>query len=127
MPYVIIRGNLATYSHKYPWRVLVSGLKGSDIKQLDKFSCGGYSDETTIVYLVHPCHILSALEILGYRVVASSSTAVKQDYNEYMWTMRKEFSEPEPLETESVVRENLSNIGREAASSGIYQKVHSPE
>lgn len=28
MPYVLIRGNLASYSHKYPWRVLVSGLKG---------------------------------------------------------------------------------------------------
>lgn len=68
------------------------------------------------------------LQILGFRVVASSSTAVKQDYNEYMWTMRKEFTEPEPLETESaVVRENLSNIGREAASLGNYHKVHSPE
>lgn len=34
--------------------------------------------------------------MLGYKVVASSSTSVKQDYNEYMWTMRKDFSEPEP-------------------------------
>lgn len=68
-----------------------------------------------------------ALQILGFRVVASSSTAVKQDYNEYMWTMRKEFDEPEPLETESVVRENLSNIGREAASLGNYHKVDLPE
>ncbi|EDW78175.1 uncharacterized protein [Drosophila tropicalis] len=128
MPYIIIRGNLASYSHKYPWRVLVSGLKADDIEQLNKFSCGGYSDESTIVYLVHPCRILSALEILGFRVVASSSTAVKQDYNEYMWTMRKEFDEPEPLEAESVVRENLSNIGREAAASlGNYHKVDSPE
>lgn len=68
------------------------------------------------------------LQILGFRVVASSSTAVKQDYNEYMWTMRKEFVEPEPeSETVSVVRENLSNIGREAASLGNYHKVDSPE
>ncbi|XP_037886203.1 uncharacterized protein LOC119635464, partial [Glossina fuscipes] len=96
----------------------------SDIEQLNKFSCGGYSDETTIVYLVHPCHILSALEILGFRVVASSSTAVKQDYNEYMWTMRKEFSEPEPLDTETAVKENLSNIGREAAGLESCHKVH---
>lgn len=50
------------------------------------------------MFLTHPCIILSALEVLGYRVVASSSTAVKQDYNEYMWTMRKEFAEPEPVE-----------------------------
>ena len=34
-----------------------------DIEQLNKFSCGGYSDESTIVYLVHPCRILSALEV----------------------------------------------------------------
>ncbi|XP_026843415.1 uncharacterized protein LOC6596510 isoform X2 [Drosophila persimilis] len=107
----------------FPGAVMVA----DDIEQLNKFSCGGYSDESTIVYLVHPCRILSALEILGFRVVASSSTAVKQDYNEYMWTMRKEFDEPEPLEAESVVRENLSNIGREAASLGNYHKVDSPE
>lgn len=48
------------------------------------------------MYLQHPCVILTALEVLGYKVVASSSTSVKQDYNEYMWTMRKDFSEPEP-------------------------------
>ncbi|XP_055857297.1 uncharacterized protein LOC129920115 [Episyrphus balteatus] len=129
MPYIIIRGNLASYSHKYPWRVLVSGLKADEIEQLNQFSCGGYSDESTIVYLVHPCRVLSALEILGFRVVASSSTSVKQDYNEYMWTMRKEFHEPEPIETSdtSVVRENLSNIDREAGVFGNYHKVDSPE
>lgn len=48
------------------------------------------------MYLQHPCTILTALEVLGYTVIASSSTAVKQDYNEYMWTMRKDFLEPEP-------------------------------
>lgn len=53
-------------------------------------------------------------------MVASSSTAVKQDYNEYMWTMRKEFNEPDPYlaETSSVVieRDNLANLGREENS-----------
>jgi len=34
--------------------------------------------------------------VSGYTVVASSSTSVKQDYNEYMWTMRREFTEPDP-------------------------------
>lgn len=73
--------------------------------------------------------ILTALEVLGYRVVASSSTAVKQDYNEYMWTMRKEFNDPEPFACEpstaisasnaaaacnnSFERDNLTNLGRE--------------
>ncbi|XP_011867980.1 PREDICTED: uncharacterized protein LOC105562069 isoform X3 [Vollenhovia emeryi] len=96
MPYILVRGNLASYSHKYPWRVLVSGLKAADIEQLGRFSSIGYCDDSTIVYLQHPCIILTALEVLGYKVIASSSTSIKQDYNEYMWTMRKEFSEPEP-------------------------------
>lgn len=97
MPYIIVRGNLASYDHKYTWRVLVSGLKTTDIEQLGRFPCGGYCDDSTIVYLQHPCVILTALEVLGYTVIASSSTAVKQDYNEYMWTMRKDFVEPEPV------------------------------
>uniref|UniRef100_A0A1Q3FKK4 Uncharacterized protein n=1 Tax=Culex tarsalis TaxID=7177 RepID=A0A1Q3FKK4_CULTA len=126
MPYILIRGNLASYSHKYPFRVLVSGLKAADLEQLNRFPCGGYSDESTIVYLQHPCVILTALEVLGYRVVASSSTAVKQDYNEYMWTMRKEFNDPEPFVCENSTtlassastcntfeRDNLTNLGRE--------------
>ncbi|XP_011693413.1 PREDICTED: uncharacterized protein LOC105453290 isoform X2 [Wasmannia auropunctata] len=96
MPYILVRGNLASYSHKYPWRVLVSGLKAADIEQLGRFSSIGYCDDSTIVYLQHPCIILTALEVLGYKVVASSSTSIKQDYNEYMWTMRKEFAEPDP-------------------------------
>lgn len=32
MPIVLVRSNLASsYSHKYPWRVLVSGLLGNII------------------------------------------------------------------------------------------------
>ncbi|XP_073941167.1 uncharacterized protein [Choristoneura fumiferana] len=116
MPYILIRGNLASYGHKNPWRVLVSGLKASDIEQLKRFACGGYSDDSTIVYLQHPCVILSALEVLGYKVVASSSTAVKQDYNEYMWTMRKEFSEPEP--SVIVEQDNITNFSKEAMHFG---------
>lgn len=102
MPYILVRGNLAAYGQRYPWRVLVSGLKASDIEQLNRFASGGYCDDCTIVYMQHPCVILTALEVLGYKVVASSSTSVKQDYNEYMWTMRKEFSEPEPTATATV-------------------------
>ncbi|XP_072381398.1 uncharacterized protein [Diabrotica undecimpunctata] len=102
MPYILVRGNLAAYGQRFPWRVLVSGLKTDDIEQLKRFASGGYCDDSTIVYMVHPCVILTALEVLGYRVVASSSTSVKQDYNEYMWTMRKDFSEPEPISEEKL-------------------------
>ncbi|CAD6227531.1 GSCOCG00001214001-RA-CDS [Cotesia congregata] len=107
MPYILVRGNLASYSHRYPWRVLVSGLKATDIEQLTRFASGGYCDDSTIVYLQHPCVILTALEVLGYKVVASSSTSVKQDYNEYMWTMRKDFAEPEP---DTIVKSGMINL-----------------
>lgn len=68
-------------------------------------------------------------------MVASSSTAVKQDYNEYMWTMRKEFTEAEqsiitetpPTQAQQiVVRDNLTNINREVISN-LYNKVDDPE
>lgn len=61
------------------------------------------------------CKILllkSFWQVLGYKVVASSSTGVKQDYNEYMWTMRREFDEPEPVVL--VERDNITNITKEA-------------
>lgn len=35
----------------------------ADIEQLNRFPCGGYSDECSIVFLTHPCIILSALEV----------------------------------------------------------------
>lgn len=57
-------------------------------------------------------------QTLGYRVVASSSTAVKQDYNEYMWTMREIATDNEPLAFDSastVERDNLANIGGETS------------
>lgn len=62
---------------------------------------------------------LLILQVLGYKVVASSSTSVKQDYNEYMWTMRKEFSEPEP--SIIVEQDNINNISKETMHLGAYQ------
>lgn len=59
------------------------------------------------------------VQVLGYKVVASSSTAVKQDYNEYMWTMRKEFSEPEP--SIIVEQDNFTNFNKEAKHTLNYQ------
>lgn len=64
-------------------------------------------------------------------MVASSSTAVKQDYNEYMWTMRKEFNDPEPYACETssnlVERDNLANIGREVNNYPPNNKIDVPE
>lgn len=56
--------------------------------------------------------------------MASSSTAVKQDYNEYMWTMREVATDNAPLafETASTVeRDNLASADRGGAlSSGKF-------
>jgi hypothetical protein len=35
----------------------------ADIEQLNRFPCGGYADECSIVFLAHPCIILTALEV----------------------------------------------------------------
>lgn len=118
MPYILVRGNLAAYGQRYPWRVLVSGLKAGDIDQLKRFASGGYCDDSTIVYMQHPCVILSALEVLGYKVVASSSTSVKQDYNEYMWTMRKDFSEPDPATISSNNQSGVHKSEQKSHSGG---------
>lgn len=61
------------------------------------------------------------VQVLGYKVVASSSTAVKQDYNEYMWTMRREFDEPEP--TVLVDRDNITNINKEALTLATMTSI----
>lgn len=60
--------------------------------------------------------------------MASSSTAVKQDYNEYMWTMRKEFTEVEQsiISEVSATHDNQSNTNREVISN-FYNKVDDPE
>lgn len=52
-------------------------------------------------------------------MVASSSTPVKQDYNEYMWTMRRDFPQQQhTADSASIVdRDNISNIGREALAT----------
>lgn len=54
-------------------------------------------------------------QTLGYRVVASSSTAVKQDYNEYMWTMREIATDNAPLAFDTVSTVEHDNL---AASRG---------
>lgn len=67
--------------------------------------------------------IMFYFQELGYRVVASSSTAVKQDYNEYIWTMREVTTDNAPLAFDSastVERDNLANTGREALASSKF-------
>lgn len=86
-----------------------------------------FSTQGNSKYAVQLIFVLTYFQTLGYRVVASSSTAVKQDYNEYMWTMRREFPEVEHFaaDTDSVVdRDNLSNT---ALANNLLQKVDAPD
>ena len=45
-----------------------------------------------------------------------------------MWTMRKEFHEPDPFYTETssavIERDNLANIGREENNSGLPRPIN---
>lgn len=84
-----------------------------------------------MIWIPNGYKLVLCLQALGYRVVASSSTAVKQDYNEYMWTMRAVTAENEPLAFDSastVDRDNLANSGREALVSQFnHSQVDLPD
>ena len=90
MPYVVVRGNLISGDYG---NVVVSGLKPAEITQLKNFKCTGLVDTNSVSFRQHPCVILNALEVVGYRVVTS---ATSNTAGEYAWTLRKEFANPEP-------------------------------
>lgn len=47
--------------------VLIQSFLACEIEQMKRFSCGGYCDDSTIVYLQHPCVILTALEVKRFK------------------------------------------------------------
>lgn len=55
-------------------------------------------------------------------MVASSSTAVKQDYNEYMWTMRDLATDNAPLAFDTISTVEHDNL---AGARGTNQLHHS--
>ena len=68
------------------------------------FNPGVDKDTYTITFPQHPCVILNALEVLGFRVVSSTPKIVLSGQNDYsneantieqtiVWTLRKEFEE----------------------------------
>ena len=121
MPYVIVKGSLEpSYRHPPPpppvnnhhqqqhlpgrsfpssnssggkpvFSVAVSGLKANELSDLRNFSPGANKDNYTITFPQHPCVILNALEVLGFRVVASTASPAEPAL--ITWTLRKEFDD----------------------------------
>ena len=71
----------------------------SDIEQLQHFGSArkAPTDDFTVSYGLHPCVVLTALEVLGYSVVASTAAPTGPGgETQYLWTLHKDFPEPEP-------------------------------
>lgn len=101
MPYISVQGTLPKCNYNtffcFPQSTKVSGLKDSDKALLIRFHSTPSHDASTITYSHPPMAILNALEIIGYKVVTCTASYVTDsEENHYMWTMRKDFSEPEP-------------------------------
>ena len=96
MPYVIVEGSLDANKEgsKNIFSTSVSGLKAGEISELINLSPGPSRDNYTLDFRQHPCVILNALEVLGFRIVASSSSG--KEALTTIWTLRKEFENPEP-------------------------------
>jgi len=94
------------------FHVSVSGLKAAELSDLRNFSPGVDKDNYTITFPQHPCVILNALEVLGFRVVSSapkvvlspppstnnsneSTTPSSSIEQSIVWTLRKEFEDIE--------------------------------
>ncbi|XP_035703829.1 uncharacterized protein LOC110844763 isoform X2 [Folsomia candida] len=95
----------------------IAGLKPDDLIYLQKIPClsnrlevdsegfirFGPASANVFQSSVKPTVILTALEVLGFKVVTTTATNVNMLTNkltttttEYSWTLRREFSEPEP-------------------------------
>jgi hypothetical protein len=76
------------------------GFTANDIVQLQHFASARKApteDSTTITYDLHPCVLLTALEVLSYSVVACCAAPTGSGGEiQYLWTLHKEFPEPEP-------------------------------
>ena len=68
-------------------------FSANELLDLKNFSPGVDRDNYTITFPQHPCVILNALEVLGFRVVSSAPKTGGSFPNQQsiVWTMRKEF------------------------------------
>ena len=84
-------------------------VAAAELSDLRNFSPGVDKDNYTITFPQHPCVILNALEVLGFRVVSSApkvvfspstnnsneSTTTSSIEQSIVWTLRKEFEDVE--------------------------------
>ena len=87
-------------------------VAAAELSDLRNFSPGVDKDNYTITFPQHPCVILNALEVLGFRVVSSapkvvlspppstnnsneSTTPSSSIEQSIVWTLRKEFEDVE--------------------------------
>lgn len=113
MPYCVVIWRRGTLT------VDIAGLKPEDLKYLEEIPCLSYqdgSDQEGFIRFgpssLNRCTdngsgnppikiavVLTGLEVLGFKVVTSTATPcsnLKGTTMEYSWTLRREFSEPEP-------------------------------
>jgi len=113
MPYAVVIWKRGTNT------VDIAGLKPDDLEYLEKIPClsarldvdsEGFirfgPSANTKHYNVKPAVVLTGLEVLGFKVVTTTATATSFpspnnktgviSTTEYSWTLRREFSEPEP-------------------------------
>lgn len=67
-------------------------LSANELSDLKNFSPGVNKDNYTVTFPQHPCVILNALEVLGFRIVTSCPNGMNPDVT--VWTLRKEFEDP---------------------------------
>lgn len=93
MPYIIVEGALTAPQKDFEdvFKVEVSGLKAQELSDLKNFHPGANRDNYTITFHQHPCVILNALEVLGFKVVTSAPKLNGNQEQTFVWTMRKEF------------------------------------
>lgn len=98
MPYIIVRTFVPNEDPRGTTdsKVQVSGLTGKDIVELSKINKIAGVDLRTVVFSEHISTVLTALEVLGYKVVTCAGGAADSHGSQFLWTMRREFSEPEP-------------------------------
>ena len=77
-----------------------------ELEDLKRFTLDNQSDAHTIIFKHHPIVLINALEVLGYKVVSSFNHGPES----CVWTMRKDFPDPEPSDEEESVMFQNSNV-----------------
>ncbi|CAL8118811.1 unnamed protein product [Orchesella dallaii] len=114
MPYAVVIWKRGTNT------VDIAGLKPDDLEYLQKIPClsarldvdsEGFMrfgpSPSAKQFCVKPAVVLTGLEVLGFKVVTTTATATSYpspnnksggviSTTEYSWTLRREFTEPEP-------------------------------